>query len=259
MLGVGLLGLSRSDAQEQVAQVVTNTPVRVNIPTSAPPATAGLSPTPILPTFTPTPLGAPQLQVPVDAQQDVNVRAEPDIDAQILGTIRPGDTYPITGRYFRWLQFRFDPSPTRIGYVYDELVTINGDETRIPDLAQAGLATQDIAVLSATETADAIRQTPGFELTMTANALFVEAPSGGLSVQPEVTNEVGGVMEVLPTFTYPPNIVAQAPTRGANVVVTSEEEPGIALDVSDGVAPIVPIVVLAALGLIGLLLSLIRR
>lgn len=252
----GVLVAGAVNAGQELAQVAPSpTPVRVNIPTQTPLPTEGSAPTLVPATFTPTDQGPAQLEVRSDAGA-VNVRSDASTDSDILGQIRRGDRYTVTGRYFRWLQFRFDPSPSGLGWVYDELVEIIGDETAIPDLS--AIPTEDALVLNATQTAQVVELTPGFELTTTAEVRVIEAPSGDTvgAANPESTGEVN----VLPTYTYPPNIVAQAPTDGSPEEVTLTPDPtGINITVAEGVAPIVPILVLGGLGIMGLLIMALRR
>jgi hypothetical protein len=91
-------------------------------------------------------------------------------------------------------------------------------------------------------------------LTATANLRVLSVPegdSGGV-------DQVAGAPTILPTFTYPPDIVAIAPTQG--VPLTPTASPDLALpEISDGVPPIVPIIVLGGLGLLGLAVSSILR
>jgi hypothetical protein len=202
----------------------------------------------------------------------VNIRLEADPEADIVGSIRAGERFVVTGRFFRWLQLRFESSPTGVGYVYDELVEIIGDESRIPDLTQANFPTQDTSVQDATSTFEAIQQTPGGVLTLTANARVIEAPSVENNSDPALTTpsidnsqpNVSGVVsvpQVLPTFTYPPNLITQAPTEASenvNNVVTQTGSNGNS-DEDANLAPIIPVGALGLAGLLGLIISLRRH
>ena len=200
---------------EQVA--LTPTTIRIDIATTTPLPTVGQPPTDPPPTFTPTPEGPPQI-APKEGSSAINVRAQADIDSQVLGTIRPGETYVVSGRIFRWLQIRFDPSPSGIAYVYDELVDIvSGEEADIPDLTQSALPTQN-EVFNETATFEALLLTPGFELTQANDTQEIAAPSG-------VIVQEGEAPIILPTFTYPPNLVAAAPTEEGVVEATLTPEP----------------------------------
>jgi hypothetical protein len=268
---------TRVDASGEVSQVVSPTPDRVVIPTVTAVPTDGTVPTDVPPTFTPIAEGPPQLQARETAG-NVNIRLEADPEAQIVGTIQYGDSYVVTGRYFRWLQIRFEPSPSRHGFVFEELVEIIGDESRIPDLTQDPQPDSDEggepSAVDATAEWQEIQQTPGIEMTLTADTRILELPvlpgTGGDDdlVQPEnedngpANAEQGSGPGVLPTFTYPPNLVAQAPTSEAledGISATPDAGNALNIDVGDGVAPIVPIAVLAGLGMLGLVIVGLRR
>ena len=101
MLAIGSILLpSDIRAQEQI----TATPARINLPSATPLPTLEAEIT-ATPTRTPTPVGQSLLEVKETAG-DVNVRAEPDPNAERLGSIRAGLPYTITGRYYNWLQFQ---------------------------------------------------------------------------------------------------------------------------------------------------------
>ena len=273
MLIQGPASKRRASAQE----IVTSTPARVVIPTQGPQEQfqAGVTATW---TRTPTVPGPALLEAKADAG-DVNVRAEADINAERIGSIRAGDTYVVLGRRFRWYQFQFDTSPSGRGWVFDELVDIIGDESAIPNLDEEILPTVDPAISAATETQEAVTLTPGGLLTATANARLLPAPGTVDSAPlPGIAGDITGALPegepganpaqstaevlVLPTYTYPPDVIAQAPTEGApDPEATATENPNDLLDIPlpDDIPPITPIVVLGGLGLLGLLLSSLRR
>ena len=120
-------------------ELVTSTPVLINVPTEAAPAIEVV----VTPSATWTPTSSAVMIEAKEGAGEVNVRAEADIESERLGTIRAGEFYPVLGRYFRWIQFQFDSSPTGRGWVFDELVNIVGDESTIPDLSQGPLPTTD--------------------------------------------------------------------------------------------------------------------
>ncbi len=232
-------------------ELITATPVRIRIPTQD--ANAPAVQFDVTPTVTRTPTQtAIMLEAKADAGE-VNVRAEPDIEADLLGTIRAGEFYPVLGRYFRWIQFQFDTSPSGRGWVFDELVTITGDISSIPDLSEAPLPTEDTAAVAATETQVALTQTPGGILTLTAESRVLPVP-GQVT---QASNVEEPETSVLPTFTYPPDIAAAAPTEITTTPTTSPEEPP--FTVPNNVPPVVPIVLLGAGGLLGLVVSSLRR
>lgn len=227
------------------------TPAIIIIPSATPPATAAPD---VIPTFTPS--STPADIVVLEAISEVNVRSGPDLDYDRIGTIRPGDVYPVLGRAFRWLQFQYEPSPNRTGWVYDELVTITGDSSKIPDLNANILPTLDTSTLNITQTWEAINQVPGGLLTATALARVIQVPSQGNTLESQPLNPNSDI--ILPTFTYPPDLVAQAPDS----IVQSTSTPmasTISDAVSGGIAPIVPILILGGLGSLGLLITSMRR
>lgn len=234
-------------AQERI----TSTPVRIQIPDQAAPAVEIVT----TPTITRTPTVAAIMLSAKEGAGDVNVRAEPDIESDRLGSIRAGEFYPVLGRYFRWIQFQYDISPTGRGWVFDELVEITGNANAIPDLSQEALPTQDPAILAATQTQQVVTLTPGGILTTTAESRILPMPGGNVQMLP--TSETG--IQVLPTFTYPPDIVAAAPTEVEvmEINTTSPEAPP--FEVPSNVPPILPIVALGAGGLLGLVVSSLRR
>lgn len=207
------------------------------------------------PTRTPTPLGIAQLE----ALQAANVRAAPDPEAELLGQIRPGEYYNVIRRYYRWIEFQYDQTETRRGWVFDELVTIIGDESVIPSVESLDESVSAVDDFNATATALGITQTPGALLTATAQA---RPGTGSGALQSEfsidqITQEVL-VDEVLPTFTYPPGIIAAAPTESASTA-TAENSTSLSFSAPGSLPPVVPIALLGALGLIGLLVSYFRE
>jgi hypothetical protein len=242
----------------QAQELITATPVRVVIPTSAPIITG--------PEFTPTFTRTPTVSGPVllEAKEDagdVNVRADADIEAERIGSIRAGDTYPVLGRRFRWYQFQFDQSPNGRGWVFDELVTIIGDESAIRDFSLEEMPTQDTVALAATQTQEAVTLTPGGLLTATV----IARDGGVVLIDPNLsgsfsTGEDLSLVEVLPTYTYPPNIVAAQPTEDSLFTVTPTPAPVAPLiPLPSGIPPIAPIMILGGVGLLGLALNSLRR
>jgi hypothetical protein len=234
---------------EPVVQVPTETPAEINLqPAVQAQATTDLGgPTE---TRTPTPLGVALLE----AKEFANVRAEPSTEAAQLGTIRVGETYNVIGRYVSWIQFEYRDSPTGRGWVFGELVNLSGNTENIPEIDPfAGQTAVDDISAGATQTQGVLTQTPGGVLTATLAAQQLSLPG-------VVTATLEGTRAVLPTFTYPPGMVALAPTAGA-AETTSEGNTQTVTQTptSDGVPPLVPIVLLGAAGLLGLAISSLRR
>jgi hypothetical protein len=246
-----------SASDPALQELVSPTPARITI----------ASPTPILTeasaataTWTPTVTAIGALLL--EAQNEANVRSGPDINAEKLGTIRAGETYVIIGRSFRWIQFQYDISPSGTGWVYDELVNIIGNPDDIVDLNANILPTVDTSIVNATQTWEAITQTPGGVLTATADARIIQAPGvvtsdaiDGGSINGSDSNNA-----VLPTFTYPPGIAPQAPTQAVGAVSTITPESNTLVEAaSNGIAPIVPILAFGGLGILGLTITSMRR
>lgn len=256
LFGFGMLTNAITYTATQ-AQSPTPTTAPVILPTIAPLATIGatLENTP-LPTFTPTEPGPVQLEAKEDAGA-VNVRMEADPSAEQLGTIRFGERYVVVGKYFLWYQIRFEQSPNGVGYVFGDLVNIIGDPTEITDLSIITPTPQDPNAVNLTATFEAVILTPGGELTLTVAVREILPPSSQLSVvQPDA---IVTERPILPTFTYPPNIIAQAPTPGGESSVLVPNETASTSTTRGGMPPITPILVLAGLGVIGLLLSRLFR
>lgn len=240
--------------------LVTATPVPISLPTQTVPVIEQE----ITPTFTPTPeiQGGATTGVTLEARVDsgaVNVRADPDPDAAILGTISAGTTYPVTGRYFRWLQFRYERSGSGLGWVFDGLVELVGDPAAIPEIDPFAIPTADPLIVNATQTASVITLTPGAPQTLAA-----------ISGTPLATQESGfpgsggQASDAMPTFTVPPELVGMLPpaTQNApleNATATPAAVTNTAAASSQRLAPIIPIVILGGLGLLGLGISALRR
>lgn len=229
------------------AQPPTATPAPLNLSTGAPQGQE-------VPNATPTWTATPEGQIMVEARDFANVRAEPDPNAAQLGQIRNGDLYPATGRYFEWIQIQFDDN--RRAWVYGQIVDVTGDVNSLPEIGVAAEPTVPVEGAGETQTMAAITQTPGGVLTATAvarqNLLPGDLPANAGSVE--------SLGSVLPTFTYPPNLVAVAPTPGGNTgIVPTESAPPLIDTESGDLPPIVPILVLGGVGLLGLAVSSLRR
>lgn len=264
---ISAAGVHAGDAQQVP---VSPTPVNISIPSPLPfVGSTAIDSTTATATHTPTAIGPAMLQ----AKTEANVRADADPDSERLGTIRAGDMYPIMGRYFRWLQFQYDQSPSGTGWVFDELVDIVGEASAIRDLSLEAAPTTDPAVQAQTETAAAITLVPGGALTATANARVIAIPAPPLEGFPDNTDSGTALDDAsdsfafgaspLPTFTFPPNIPLVTPTQAQEIALAST--PTDALNnvtsptTTSGLPPVIPILVLGALGVLGLAVSTYRR
>lgn len=247
-----MMNFAQHTVQTGQAQAPTPTTAPLILPTIAPVATIGatLENTP-LPTFTPTEQGPVQLEAKEGAGA-VNVRLEADPTAEQLGTIRFGQRYVVVGRYYLWYRIRYEQSPNGMGYVFGDLVDIIGDPAEIDDLTLITPTPQDPDAVNRTATFEAIILTPGGELTLTVAVREILPPGQQVGVLQQ--DAIASPRPILPTFTYPPNIVAFAPSPNAESPILQPTVTNTLAPRGD-IAPIIPIIVLVGFGFIGLLLS----
>jgi hypothetical protein len=265
ILALGIVGLfifrGQVAAEPSQQTFPTATAVQVSLPTPLPiiptDSSQGLNNN-VSVTRSPTPEGSALLE----ALTEANVRSQPDPDSDRLGTIRAGDTYTVIGSYYHWYEFQFDQSPSGTGWVFDELVNITGNTSRIPDLT-LGTPTPDINAQQAGSTLVILTQTPGGVLTATAGVGVLPLPveASGSNASP---NNVVGSATPLPTFTIPPDLgptpAASQSLDGSNVPNTTIATPqNLDVAVPSRIPPILPILVLAGAGILGLVISSLRK
>jgi len=237
-------------AQENPTPIV----VQLASPTPLPVIGAGAISTP-MPTPTETPVGPVQIQV-AEGQGNVNVRRDSDPESDILGVIAPGESYAVTGRYYRWIQFRFPNSPNGLGYIYDELIQIIGDPALIPDLTLVETALDSVSVTGLEVTA----VLPGADATATAAQRVLVGPVG---VDPNATlsetslNPDGGVR--LPTYTPAPNLGDLLSAANLEPTATTASDRIDLRETASNLPPLVPILLLGVIGTLGLFVSLVRK
>lgn len=247
-----LMWTSGAGAQE----IATSTPAPVNLSGAVqqqPEAQFSVQSTA---TWTPQPTPSVRLE----PLQTANVRDLPSTDASgafgnIIGQIRVGEVYNVTGRFVNWYQFQFPDSPNGRGWVYGDLVTIYGDVNAIPVVDLSAQASIDPAILAVTQTHAAVTLTPGGLLTATANARVIAAPPGAGGAALSSEGDEPGM--ILPTYTYPAGVVFM-PTQPAPDGITETPAP-VSSNQTGGIPPIVPIMVLGGIGVLGLAISSIRR
>lgn len=255
---LSLLSIDTATSQE----AVTSTPVRVQLPTLAPPVIDQPEADVIITaTRTPTATGPVLLQARESAGE-VNVRAEPDIEGGLLGTIVWGDTYPVLGRYFRWIQFQYDGAVTGTvrAWVFEELIDIIGDQSLIPNLDPGATSepTDATAVVS-TEIQSILTQTPGGVLTATAGSRILSLPGAELEA-PNGVDATTGTDVPLPTFTFPPDVMlVRTPTPVVQLSTETANPETNTLPIPEDIPPIMPILFLGGLGMLGLAVSSLRR
>jgi hypothetical protein len=219
------------------------------------------TPIPVIPpTFTPTnppptepPTRTPTSLGPASAEAlnpGTNVRTEPNIEADLVQQINPGERFPILGRYFEWYQLQFPAARSGVAWVHNSVVQVLGDPALIPDFSNTELPTQDPAILNAQATADVIILTPGGELTVTAQVL-ASTPQAVDSNNSD-PNAPQVPAQALPTFTFP--AVTATPINLADLGTARNVTVG-----SGGLPPIAPIAALFGIGGLGLLITLLRR
>jgi hypothetical protein len=251
--------IDRHTAHVNAQVFLSSTPVPLSFPTNAPMMTPLQLGATEFPTFTPTAERGPYLQLR-EGSGEVNVRQDADPSAEILGVIGPGEQYEITGQYFLWYQISYENSRNGRGFVFGELFDVVGDASAIPDLTQnTPTPTLNPELFGPTLTYEAILNSPGGEQTLAASQREIAAP-GEADAAGNLPSEIdpqAAARPILPTFTYPPEIVAQAPSPAPPGVL--QERDNAPATPSDDIAPIVPIAVLIGLGVIAFLLSLLQR
>ena len=228
------------------------TPIIVNLVTSTP-FNIQQSVATVTPTFTATPKG-PVLLEARESSGNVNIRAEPDPDSERLGGISFGTQYPVLRQFYSWYELQYDLSPSGRAWVYGELVDIVGDPSEIVVVDTLEIVpTESDLDLQSTETWIAITSEPGGIQTATANARVLGVPT--LVNDTEI--EVDLAITPLPTFTYPSDIAAIAPTQN-NLSIT-EADNQTQNTTPNQVPPLFSIVMLGGVGIIGLLVNSLRR
>jgi len=241
LLNVGATAIATAiglaQATPLMAQGGEATPVRANLVTPTPEVAQPLAPT-ITPSHTPTPLPAARLQA-LRTAGNVNVRALPDIESDLLGTIAHGRVYPVLRNYYRWYELGFDLSPNGRAWVYGDLVTIEGDAAQIEVI----------------ETLDQVISPGGTTGSLTGEQNpAIDARPRSIDIA-TVEADAARAVEVvdatpLPTFTPP----ATQPPFVQQLEITEPGSPH-----RRDLPPIVPILALAGLGFAGLVIGLLRR
>jgi hypothetical protein len=241
--------LSSQPAQAQLR--ATNTPVPLQFPTQNIVLTPIEQEATLFPTFTPTPLGPASLRLR-EGSGEVNIRAEADPNSEILGVIRVDEEHVVLGSYYLWYQIAYDQSRTGTGFVYGELVEIVGDRSLIPDLTVATTVPDIITQAEDLGSVESQLNLSDIELSDgDGETREIDAPMLDLGLP------LNSEQEILPTFTYPPDIIALAPTQMPLQEITEQAPP--IINVTGGLAPVVPIIILIGLGFITFLIGLLQR
>ncbi len=212
----------------------TATPVQAALRTPTP---QGIEPPPPTQaaTVSPTPIPAVRLRA-LDSSGNVNIRALPSLEGEILGTIAAGIEYQALRNFYRWYEFRYDLSPSGRAWVYGDLIEIVGDQSQI------------VVIDNPADIASAQAQNPGAGAADEDEQRTIAIST----VQANADQSIELIQAtVLPTFT-PPAATPVSLTDQLEFQI-SERTPLTQLP------PIVPIAVLGGLGLLGILASAIRR
>ena len=231
---VALAALALAGAHHGMAQAPTATTVRAQLLSPTPEGLEAPRPT-STPAATATPLPAVRLRV-LETAGNVNVRALPSLDSDILGTLAPNVEYQALRNYYRWYEFRFDASPTGRGWVYGDLIEIVGDRSKINIIDNPADITAPLQQAQAQSSAED-------EAPRTIAISTLRAGS-------ESAVELGAETR-LPTFTPP----AATPVSFTAQMESQAADP----PPWEAVPPIAPIALLAGLGALGLLLNALRR
>lgn len=202
----------------------------------------------VTPTFTPTPVGVVLLEVRQEAG-NINVRTEPGPEADQLGTIGFGTRHPVYRQFYSWYEIQFELSPNGRGWIYGELVDIVGDQNEIQFIEDFNWATPQGSLSSAPTEVLELSEEELSSTPVVTRQIDVPTVSEDLILD-ETPIEQGP----LPTFTYPPDTIAQVPTRSAVV-----GEGGNTDVATDKIPPLFPVILLGGMGIVGLLLNSLRR
>lgn len=211
-----------------LAQRASATPVPVVLARATPNSAQASEPEPTAPP-TETDLPATRLQALASAGE-VNVRALPDVDSELVGKIVSGTAYPVLRNYYRWYEFRFDLSPSGSAWVYGDLVELAGDLSQIEVI-------DDFTQIAAGSA---------------GGADLVEDRTIELAAAPADSAQAGAVLASTPLPTFTPPSATQAPSGDPLRIATVGDSR------APQIPPIVPILALGGLGLLGLLISLLR-
>lgn len=136
MIGMNVIQLKGVNAEEM--PVVSSEPLFIMIvpPPSPTPLPTAAPPSPTAPPSEPvaTPTVAPVLLSTKGDLDFVNVRAQPNINAQLLGQINRGQSVTVIGKSAdgQWVQVSFAASPSGSGWVFAQVATITGDLGSVP-------------------------------------------------------------------------------------------------------------------------------
>ena len=213
----------------------TATPVPVVLLTATPEGREVVTPTD---TATPMPTAPPAVRLrALDTAGNINIRALPSLDGDVLGTIAAGVEYQALRKYYRWYEFRYDSAPSGRGWVYGDLVEIVGDRSLIQIIDNPA----DIAVQAPLQDRPQAEADRDDQRTLAISTIQADSDQAIEVVQ----------TTALPTFTPP--AATPAPFSQQLEVETGAPPPW------ESIPPIIPVAFLAGLGAVGFLLNALRR
>ncbi|MCS7056642.1 MAG: SH3 domain-containing protein [Thermoflexales bacterium] len=116
------------------------------VPTAAPPATEAPPAAAVANPAAPAPATPQVLLSPPAANDFVNVRQRPDLNAPIVGQINKGQSVPVLSRNAdgTWYQVNFPSGPGGTGWVYAAVANITGVTTTLPIVMPDALTSPSI-------------------------------------------------------------------------------------------------------------------
>jgi uncharacterized protein YraI len=125
-----------------------------------------------------------QAGVTAEAGDQVNLRASPSTDAQLLGQMALGTRYPVIGRseFFPWYLLGDPTSSQPIGWVFADIVTVQGEVSSVP------LSTLDLN--SATPAASITTPVSDFSSTAEVSAEPISTAAPASAVTGTVLGEI---------------------------------------------------------------------
>jgi uncharacterized protein YraI len=147
------------------------------------------------------PLLSQDTGVTVEALGQANLRAQPNVDSAQVGEITSGTVYPVIGRseFFPWVLLADPATGQPFGWVFQDLVTINGSLANVP------ISTIDVSVSSPPVVATADSSVPTAVILSTEIVPPNEDAGGDL---PTATNSFGITPWTTPTPSLTPTINA---------------------------------------------------
>lgn len=130
--------LMNGDTPQAVATVLV-------IVTATPNAVSDVSTLP--PSITP---GGAVMAAPAPQYDEVNIRANPDLEAELVGTMAQGEQYEVIGRFYRWLQIDYPDAETGTAWVFESVITATGSLGSVPEVVPENYRTIRVMEIAGT-------------------------------------------------------------------------------------------------------------